>query len=124
MVLVTVGLPKQQLTKMRKAKINAKLFKRITVIPEGSKKSSYEQVMKEFNYSPSETLVCGDKVAADLLPAKAIGCLTVHMRWGRASVEEEHHSGIDYTISELKELRTIIETLAARASLKSFCTKH
>ena len=58
---------------------------------------------------PSQALVCGDRIAMDLVPAFELGFTTVHMRWGRGSLvktaEWAHHA-----ISDLSELKRIVKT--------------
>lgn len=114
--LVTLGLPQQQLLKMRQANIDLHLFSRIVVVNGGSKRSCYQEMMTDLGYPSNQTLVCGDKVEVDLLPAKALGCITVHMQWGRSSAPSSLKMGlsqhIDYAIKELNQLQQIVASLS------------
>ncbi len=108
LVLVTGGNPPFQMEKLEKAGIDKSIFSNIA-IPEDSKKLPvYKRLLQEFAFPASQVLVCGDRIAMDLLPAHELGFKTVHMRWGRGKLMETQ-PWVDYTISDLSELKRIIK---------------
>jgi putative hydrolase of the HAD superfamily len=111
LALVTIGKPAQQMHKLKKAGIDSGLFSKIAVSEERIKKVYYQKILDELGYAPSETAVCGDRIAVDLTPARELGCKTIQMRWGRGLNSTGFKSDVDYTISHLKELREIIASL-------------
>ncbi len=111
LALVTIGKPQQQLHKLKKAGIDSGLFSKIAVSEARIKKVYYQKILEELDYSPGETVVCGDRIATDLSPARELGCKTIQMRWGRGLNSSGYKSDVDYTISHLKELIDIISGL-------------
>ncbi len=81
LALVSMGKMEQQLIKMKKAGIDSTIFSKIVISEERDKKPHYKKIVEELGYAPSDTLVCGDRISLDLVPAKELGCKTVHMRW-------------------------------------------
>jgi putative hydrolase of the HAD superfamily len=108
LALVTRGQPEIQRLKLKKAGIDSSLFSKIIACSEGGKKSHYQAIREEFDYHPSEVIVCGDRIAVDLTPAKELGFKTVHMRWGRGLNSVEPKSDVDYTISHFLEFKEIM----------------
>lgn len=108
LALVTGGHPPFQMEKLEKAGIDRTLFSKIAIPEDSIKKPFYEACIREFSVKPEETLVCGDRIAMDLAPASALGCQTVHMRWGRGtSLKTEEW--INHSISTLSELKRIVK---------------
>jgi FMN phosphatase YigB (HAD superfamily) len=105
--LVTGGHPPFQREKMEKAGIEASIFSKIAIPEDSIKKPFYEGLMREFSETPADIWVCGDRVSMDLAPANELGFNTVHMRWGRGR-KQNTEPWIDYSISDLNELRNII----------------
>ena len=105
--LVTVGEPSFQLDKLEKAGIEASLFSKIAIPGDSVKKPCYKDLADEFSVAPADVWVCGDRIPIDLLPAHELQYNTVHMRWGRGK-KMAHEPWIDYSISDLTELRKII----------------
>jgi FMN phosphatase YigB (HAD superfamily) len=105
--LVTGGHPPFQLEKLEKAGIDGSLFSKIAIPEDSMKKPSYQEISREFSVDPSEMWVCGDRISMDLLPARELGCKTIHMRWGRG-LKMATVPWIDFSISDLSELRRII----------------
>lgn len=105
--LVTGGYPPFQREKMEKAGIEASIFSKIAIPEDSIKKPFYEGLMREFSKAPADIWVCGDRVSMDLLPANELGFKTIHIRWGRGR-RIKHEPWIDYSISDLNELRNII----------------
>lgn len=111
LVLVTVGKLERQMEKMKKAGIDSSVFSKIIVSEERNKKPHYEAVVDEFCASPSEVMVCGDRIMLDLTPAKELGFKTIQMRWGRGLVNFGNRRDVDFTISRLVEIKDILTNL-------------
>jgi putative hydrolase of the HAD superfamily len=105
--LVTGGHPPFQLEKLEKAGIDEALFSKIAIPEDSVKKPFYQEISRDFSVDPSKIWVCGDRIPMDLVPAKELGCKTIHMRWGRG-LKMETLSWIDFSISNLSELQRII----------------
>lgn len=111
LALVTVGVEEQQRKKMEKAGIDSTIFSRMSFLTERNKKPHYEKILEELGYPPQDVVVCGDRLAIDLAPAKELGCVTVHMRWGRGlhqprSVGTEREA--DFSITQFRQIRDIV----------------
>lgn len=111
LAIVTVGKLELQWEKLKKAGLDTALFSRIIVTPERDKKPHYERLLKELIFSPSDVLVCGDRVAIDLSPARELGFKTVHMREGRGLYDRGPASDVDFRIESLDKLKEIISKL-------------
>lgn len=111
LALVTIGKQQQQMEKLKKAGIDSGIFSKIAVSEERDKKKYYQMIVEELGYTPSEVVVCGDRIPVDLAPARELGCKTIQMRWGRGLNSIGFKSDVDYTISHLKELKEIITSL-------------
>lgn len=111
LALVTIGKQALQLEKMKKAGIDSRIFSKIAVTEEKNKKPHYQRIMDELGYSPAEVLVCGDRIPLDLLPARELGLKTVKIQWGRGLGSSGYKGEVDYCISELKELKSIVHCL-------------
>ncbi|MBI2812363.1 MAG: HAD family hydrolase [Candidatus Melainabacteria bacterium] len=109
--LVTAGIPSVQMDKLKKAGIDSRIFSKIAVSEDRNKKPHYQMIVEELGYLPTEVIVCGDRIPNDLAPARELGFKTVQMQWGRGM----HYSGfkgdVDYSISQLKEIKTIVNDL-------------
>ena len=112
--LVTIGKSEQQMSKMKKAGIDSTIFSKIIVSESQDKKPHYKAVMESLGFLPSQTIVLGDRVALDLSPAKELGCKTIQMRWGRGlnPIPMQAKSDVDFTITELKQIKEIISLLS------------
>ncbi len=108
LVLVTAGKEVRQLTKMEKAGIEPSLFSKIIVCDTIEKGAFYQELASEFEVAPHEVVVCGDRIAVDLVPAKELGFTTVHIRQGRGQIEPSYHEAVDYSIEELTELQGLV----------------
>lgn len=103
MAIVTVGVPSLQFSKLKKAGIDPSLFCKISVIEEKNKKPIYRSLMDQEQLPSQEVVVCGDRPALDLVPAKELLCHTVHLERGRGRNRQgpEFSSGvIDYAIED------------------------
>jgi putative hydrolase of the HAD superfamily len=105
--LVTGGHPPFQMEKFEKAGLDRGFFSKIAVPEDSKKKPHYEALLKEFNLSPQEAWVCGDRIEMDLRPAYELGMRTVHMRWGRGT-KLQTEKWVDYPIEHLSQLKGII----------------
>jgi putative hydrolase of the HAD superfamily len=108
LALVTVGKEHLQMMKLKKAGIHSDLFSKIIVTQERNKKIHYQSMIDEFEVHPSEVLVCGDRIAVDLSPAKELGFKTIHMRSGRGLHCKGNQDDVDFTISHLSEILQIL----------------
>ena len=116
LALVTIGKPEQQGWKMKKAGIDSTIFSKLIVSEERNKKLHYQAIAEELGFRETEVVVCGDRIAIDLSPARELGFKTVHMRWGRGLNGSGPKSDVDYTITELAEMREIISGLMSFSS--------
>lgn len=112
LALVSVGKEAFQMQKLKNAGIDFSLFSIIEIVQNENKKPAYNKIIEELNQKAENTLVCGDKVAVDLLPAKELSCITVHMLYGRGkNFESVRKDLIDYEIQELEELKPILKKI-------------
>lgn len=108
LALVSIGKEKFQFDKIQKAGIDTTIFSKIIITEEENKGFYYKQIIEELNFSSQSTYVCGDKINIDLLPAKEIGCTTIHIKWGRGKYLPENKN-VDYTINFLDEIIDIVD---------------
>ena len=94
------------------AKLDETLFEKIIVTTNYNKSVPYQELLNDFEFNPSEILVCGDKYKTDLIPAKLLGMKTVHMKWGKGKIFIPKNGEVDYIISDLIELPKIVEELS------------
>lgn len=106
--IVSIGQKTIQMDKLKKAGIDTAFFSRIVVCENLDKKPIYEAIMAELNALPHEVVVCGDRVSRDLIPAKQLGCKTIHFRWGRGLNHDGLKDGIDHVITSLLEIKHIL----------------
>ncbi len=109
--LVTVGKDSLQRQKLEKAGIDPILFSKIIVSEDRNKKPHYERLLAEFAYSPTQVMVCGDRISVDLEPAIQLNCKTVHVLCGRglSTKEKTSKAKITYRISNLVDLSDLKE---------------
>jgi putative hydrolase of the HAD superfamily len=107
LAVVSQGKEALQMAKMKKAGIDSSLFCKIIVSENRSKKNHYEAVAAALKAQPSQSIVCGDKVQVDLLPAKELGMTTVHLRKGRGRWEPS--GAADYQILEFAQIKDVIK---------------
>lgn len=112
LALLTVGKKELQLKKMEKAGIDSSIFSKIIVSEDRNKKPHYQAIIGDLGFVPQQTVVCGDRVAIDLMPAKELGCRTIHMRWGRGlNFVPFEKSAIDFSVSTFKQVKDVITFL-------------
>lgn len=116
LALVTIGKQTQQMEKLKKAGIDSRIFSKIVVIEEKNKKPHYQMIADELGYCAKDVLVCGDRVLLDLFPARELGFKTVKMQWGRGLNSTSYKGEVDYHISELRELKNIVNSLMTFSS--------
>ncbi len=109
LALVTGGHPPFQMEKLEKAGIDRSFFSKIAIPEDSVKKPFYQGLLKEFLISADQVVVCGDRIAMDLVPAFELGLTTVHMRWGRGTIAKTE-KWINHSITDLSELKRIIKT--------------
>lgn len=109
LAIVSVGEREQQLAKMKKAGMDSLFFYKILCVSEGEKKCAYEELLQE--QQGIRTLVCGDRVITDLVPAKELGCMTVHMRRGRGLCEQGDLASVDRSVTHMQELVSIVSNM-------------
>ena len=115
LALVTRGQEKIQRAKMYLANILPQFFSSLCFV-QGEKvgkgkKNFYISLVKKFSLTPSQVIVCGDRIASDLTPAKELGCKTVQIKWGRGLGNTGLKRDVDYTILDLRQLKEILESL-------------
>jgi FMN phosphatase YigB (HAD superfamily) len=112
--IVTIGVPSLQLSKLKNAGIDPLDFSKINVIEERDKKPSYRALIDEAGLQPQEDVVCGDRIAIDLAPAKELYCHTVHVAWGRGSHMREDartSASVDYVIDDWSVFAALLENI-------------
>jgi FMN phosphatase YigB (HAD superfamily) len=113
LALVTLGIPDRQLIKMKKAGIDPTLFCKIIVEENQNKKIHYQALAQEMNVLSSEVVVCGDRIALDLSPAKELGFNTIHVRRGRGVHSRGAMGDVDFTVTHLNEIKDVIKNVAS-----------
>lgn len=107
LALVTIGEEKSQLEKMEKAGIQQDRFSKLIVSTGPTKKNDYKRILEQLRFHPNDTIVCGDKVSKDLVPAKELGLYTVHFRNGRGMIDTTPQEAVDTTINALNEFTEV-----------------
>lgn len=111
LAIVTHGKEERQLAKMKKAGIDHTLFCKIVATEHPNKKSHYQTLMQEREISSREVLVLGDRIAGDLLPAKELGCKTIHVKRGRGRHQSGSRQNVDYAITQLGDVKEILREI-------------
>ena len=111
LALVTIGQEHLQLLKLKKAGIHSDIFSKIVVTPVKNKKKYYQMIVEELDVDPCDVLVCGDRIATDLTPAKELGYKTVQMLSGRGVHCKGDRNDVDYVISHLSEIMKILSEI-------------
>lgn len=113
--MVTAGKKDLQLEKMKKAGIDSTIFSKIAVCEGKDKRLHYEAILEELGFAPHQVVVCGDRIEIDLMPAKEMGCLTIHMKWGRGLYSKPplglsgmSRKNIDFVVTEFKQVGELI----------------
>ena len=113
LAIVTFGVEAQQLQKIKSAKLNTNLFSSVNVTLWQNKDVHYQKLMQEHQITPEQTIVIGDSISRDILPAKKLGITTVHFRNSRAKhIQYTPETQPSFFIKSLNELFDIISKLA------------
>jgi len=112
LAMVTAGVEKHQKFKIRKSGLEPSCFRKIIVCSSGEKKRFYQKLLEESGYHEKDVLVCGDRIAVDLSPAKELGFHTVQILCGRGMYAAGNKNDVDHTITELSQLKTIIQNFS------------
>lgn len=110
LALLSYGKEQMQLSKLEKSGLSQSFFQKIVICNERNKKPYYKEILDSLDVSPNETIVCGDRVVYDLLPAKQLGCHTIHMRWGRGKVPQDSEEFVDRQVNNLEECYQVVES--------------
>lgn len=110
LAILTYGEEVLQRQKLKKAGIDTELFSKIIICPKRDKKEYYKQILEEMNYPSRKVIVCGDRVMYDLVPAKELGCTTVHMKWGRGKAPHDLSKYVDIEAENLSQLYEVLES--------------
>lgn len=105
--LVTMGHAPFQREKFKKAGLDESLFSTIAIPADSIKKSVFQSLVERWKAPPREVVVIGDRIDLDLEPARELGLITVHVRWGRGQ-QVATPDWVDHPIAELSELMTIL----------------
>lgn len=117
--VVTRGRKEFQLKKLDFLPVPKEQFVEVRVVEVGSKYQAYQEIQKKLAVPTFEVLVVGDRVDMDLLPAKQLGFLTVHMQNGRGlRVQIEKDGIVDYQICSLNQLSAIIQDIQIKNFLR------
>ena len=116
MAIISIGKPELQMWKLKKAGIDSSLFCKIIVLEEKNKKKYYEELIQELNLSPSDVIVCGDRIPVDLAPAKQLGCKTIHMKKGRGLHSVGSEREVDFTITHLSQISKVLAEISKNPS--------
>lgn len=111
LALVTIGKKDYQQFKMEKAGIDFSIFSTIDISEEGDKKPYYRALREALGIEPQAVCVCGDKIEADLVPAKQLGFKTIHIRRGQNPIPKKWKPFVDFSIYQLKNILPIINSL-------------
>ncbi len=108
--LVSHGVEEQQHQKIQQAGVDKSVFSQIYITQKKDKEIYYQKLMDEFNSPLSLTIVIGDSIDRDLLPAKILGIKTVHLLHGRGKhIQYTPKTQPSFSIKSLNELSDIIE---------------
>ena len=64
--------------------------------------------MSKLGVNANETILVGDSIRRDIVPAKALGMLAVHAAYGDRNFHEREEDGADYTIHGIQEVIRMI----------------
>ena len=84
----------------------------ITMDMHGKAKPSLEPflfAMKQLGVTANETMLVGDSIRRDIVPAKALGMLAVHAVYGDRNFHEGERDGADFVIRGIGEVFGVME---------------
>lgn len=108
-VLVTKGRQDQQKLKIQKAGLSDGFFEHMIIVDTGSKKQAFSQLAT--GYDSKNVLVVGDRISADLSPAKDLGFKTCLVRQGRGEFQKISSTIVDYVIQDVTELENLLKSI-------------
>jgi len=100
------------LKRLKKAGLEEFFDAIITMDMSGKAKPSPEPFLLSMNklgVKASETILVGDSIRRDIVPAKALGILAVHAVYGDRNFHEGERDGADFTISDIREVIGVSE---------------
>lgn len=109
LVLVTKGRQDQQQLKIQKAGLSDGFFEHMLIVDVGSKKQAFSQLA--LGYDSKNVLVIGDRITADLSPAKDLGFKTCLVRQGRGEFQKISPTIVDYIIQDVTELENLLKSI-------------
>ncbi|MCD4771265.1 HAD family hydrolase [archaeon] len=110
LAIVTSGEEGRQIKKIKDAGININKFRKIFAVTDYNKTAPYKKALNEFQYSPKEVLVVGDRYKTDLIPASNLGMKTAWIPWGRGKVFAPKKTEVDYILTNISEISKIIKS--------------
>jgi FMN phosphatase YigB (HAD superfamily) len=111
LAIVTAGIPSLQRKKMKVSGISENLFSKILICPPKQKEGFYRECLEDLQFSPRETIVCGDRIEQDLAPAKRLGMNTIHIKQGRGAFQKDIHFDCDFSINSLEEISDLLNII-------------
>ena len=112
LAVVSYGDLQRQLYKLEKAGIDSAFFCKILVSDERNKEKYYLDILRAEQMSPEKVVVCGDRIEGDLVPAKKLGCTTVHMQRGRGILACGVKTVVDFVVSDLIQFACLMKSLS------------
>jgi FMN phosphatase YigB (HAD superfamily) len=109
LALVTKGRVDQQSLKIEKAGFKENFFDQVFIVDSGDKKDAFKQASKGF--LSNKVLVVGDRVNADLKPAKDLGFHTCLVRQGRGEFQKISPMLVDYIIQDVTEVENLLKSI-------------
>lgn len=84
----------------------SRYFEIMDIVLTGEVKT-FDHILKQFELSPEECLVIGDRIKSEIVEANKIGCRTVWVRQGKFKDEapESDEEKPDYIVGSLRELK-------------------
>ena len=102
------------LKRLKKAGLEEFFDAIITMDMHGKAKPSPEPFllsMSKLGVNASETMLVGDSIRRDIIPAKALGMFTVHAAYGDRNFHEGERDGADHVIYGIQEVVNVVEGL-------------
>ena len=111
LAVVTDAHNSNALKRLRKAGLDKFFDAIITSDMSGKAKPSHEPfllAMSKLGVSASETMLVGDSIRRDIVPAKALGMLAVHAVYGDRNFHEGEREGADCVIQGIQEVIGVV----------------
>ena len=114
LALVSHGIKEIQLQKIDQAMIDPNQFKKIYITDKNNKGLYYQKLLLQLNFTASNTVVIGDNLQRDILPAKKLGVSTIHFKSGRAkNTKYSIDNKPSFFINSLNEVFAIVDKLSS-----------